>query len=76
MAKKVSLYLTDDAMTGLDNVIKQFKVLHGFDLTRSSAASILLARYADEYIRETRAVKQLIEKYAVEKSVPGEVGNE
>jgi len=76
MAEKVSLYLTNDAMTGLDNVIKLVKELHGIDLTRSSAASILLARYSDNYIRELRLVKQLIEKYAVEKSVPGEVGNE
>ena len=76
MAKKVSLYLTDDAMTGLDNVIKQFKVLHGFELNRSSAASILLARYADEYIRETSVVKRLIEKYATEQSAPKRVGDE
>ena len=76
MAKKVSLYLTDEAVAGLDNVIGLVKVLHGIDLTRSSAASILLARYSDNYTRELRLVKQLVEKYAAEKVVPEEVADE
>lgn len=76
MGHKITIYLNDNALKILDNLVQEIPKTLGFSANRSSAVADLLRQQGDAYLAQLQAVKEAISRNLNPVDLGGRLGDE